>query len=261
MLSDQPGIGRGTRVQVRPVALGPKLSRRSWARAGGRLAAAPGPPAARPRARSALRRAAPALQEGAAAGARAPAAAAAAARVGRVGPGAGPAAAAGCPRGSTGAPGAGADAVLAISPDTRDSRARGGRSTRRASTSCHNVVSAEEMRLPARTRAAALRAELGDAADGAFVVGCVSRFHPEEAQRRRDRRRAAASPPTPEAPPVHLVMAGDGETEAELRARAAPLGPAAHFLPTPGDRGCRAALGVRRRRCSARRRPRARRAP
>ena len=31
-------------------------------------------------------------------------------------------------------------------------------------------------------------------------------------------------------------MAGDGETEAELRARAAPLGAAAHFVPTPGDR-------------------------
>jgi glycosyltransferase involved in cell wall biosynthesis len=34
---------------------------------------------------------------------------------------------------------------------------------------------------------------------------------------------------------VHLVFAGAGETEGELRRRAAPLGERAHFLPTPGD--------------------------
>jgi glycosyltransferase involved in cell wall biosynthesis len=35
-------------------------------------------------------------------------------------------------------------------------------------------------------------------------------------------------------PPVHLLMIGEGETEAELRARAAPLGDAAHFVPSSG---------------------------
>jgi glycosyltransferase involved in cell wall biosynthesis len=33
---------------------------------------------------------------------------------------------------------------------------------------------------------------------------------------------------------VHLVLAGAGETEQELRRLAAPLGPRAHFIPTPG---------------------------
>ena len=33
---------------------------------------------------------------------------------------------------------------------------------------------------------------------------------------------------------MHLLLAGDGETEAELRELAAPLGDRAHFIPTPG---------------------------
>ena len=33
---------------------------------------------------------------------------------------------------------------------------------------------------------------------------------------------------------AHLVLAGTGDSEAELRARAEPLGERAHFLPTPG---------------------------
>ena len=36
---------------------------------------------------------------------------------------------------------------------------------------------------------------------------------------------------------MHLILAGDGETEAELRELAAPLGERAHFIPTPGARG------------------------
>jgi len=36
-------------------------------------------------------------------------------------------------------------------------------------------------------------------------------------------------------PRVHLIIAGDGETEAELRALAAPLGGRAHFIATPGS--------------------------
>lgn len=67
--------------------------------------------------------------------------------------------------------------------------------------------------------------------DDAFVVGCISRFHPKkrndvvvEAVRRMDD------------PAVHLILAGAGETEAELRAQAQPLGDQVHFVPTPtGD--------------------------
>ena len=34
---------------------------------------------------------------------------------------------------------------------------------------------------------------------------------------------------------MHLILAGDGETESELRALAAPLGERAHFIATPGS--------------------------
>jgi glycosyltransferase involved in cell wall biosynthesis len=97
----------------------------------------------------------------------------------------------------------------------------------------HNVVSADEIQ-PDPEGARQLRAELG-IADDAFVVGCVSRFHPKK---RNDVAIDAALLLAADggARPVELVMAGDGETEAELRARAAPLGGAAHFIPTPGSR-------------------------
>jgi glycosyltransferase involved in cell wall biosynthesis len=97
----------------------------------------------------------------------------------------------------------------------------------------HNVVSSEEIR-PDREAGERLRAELG-IAPGAFVVGCVSRWHPHKRNHVAvDAALALAG--DRDARPVALVMAGDGETEAALRARAAPLGPAAHFLPTPGPR-------------------------
>jgi glycosyltransferase involved in cell wall biosynthesis len=35
-------------------------------------------------------------------------------------------------------------------------------------------------------------------------------------------------------PRVHLLMIGEGETEAQLREQAAPLGDAAHFVPSSG---------------------------
>jgi glycosyltransferase involved in cell wall biosynthesis len=73
----------------------------------------------------------------------------------------------------------------------------------------------------------AVRERLNIPPDG-FVVGCISRFHPKkrndvvvEAVIRLDE------------PDVHLILAGDGETEPQLRAQAAALGERAHFLPTP----------------------------
>jgi len=63
--------------------------------------------------------------------------------------------------------------------------------------------------------------------EGAFVVGCLSRLHPKkrndvlvEAVKRLDES-------------VHLVFAGEGKAEHELRRLAEPLGERAHFLPNP----------------------------
>jgi glycosyltransferase involved in cell wall biosynthesis len=61
------------------------------------------------------------------------------------------------------------------------------------------------------------------------VVGCVSRFH---WKKRNDV--AVDAVVRLERDDVHLIIAGEGEAEAELRRRARPLGDRAHFLPTPG---------------------------
>jgi glycosyltransferase involved in cell wall biosynthesis len=91
-----------------------------------------------------------------------------------------------------------------------------------------NVVDVESIRYTDAGRAA-VRERLSIPAD-AFVVGCISRFHPKkrndvvvDAVKRLDD------------PRVHLVLAGAGETEAALREQAAPLGECAHFVPTPQD--------------------------
>jgi glycosyltransferase involved in cell wall biosynthesis len=62
--------------------------------------------------------------------------------------------------------------------------------------------------------------------ESAFVVGCISRLHPKkrndvviEAMKLLDDGR------------VHLIVVGEGETEAALRAQAASLGERAHFVP------------------------------
>jgi glycosyltransferase involved in cell wall biosynthesis len=64
----------------------------------------------------------------------------------------------------------------------------------------------------------------------AFVVGCVSRFHPKK---RNDVVIDAVL--GLEDDNVHLIMGGDGETEQMLRERAAPLGERAHFTRTPRE--------------------------
>jgi glycosyltransferase involved in cell wall biosynthesis len=90
-----------------------------------------------------------------------------------------------------------------------------------------NVLRTEEIRYTAEGRAR-VRGELGIPAD-AFVVGCISRFHPKKrndvvvrAVQELDDDRA------------HLILAGDGETEDELRELAGPLDGRAHFISTPG---------------------------
>jgi glycosyltransferase involved in cell wall biosynthesis len=90
-----------------------------------------------------------------------------------------------------------------------------------------NVMRADDIRYSDAGRAR-VRSELGIAAD-AFVVGCISRFHPKK--RNDVVVRAVRGLDDPR---VHLILAGTGETEAELRELAVPLGERAHIIPTPG---------------------------
>jgi glycosyltransferase involved in cell wall biosynthesis len=90
-----------------------------------------------------------------------------------------------------------------------------------------NVLRTEEIRYTEQGRAR-VREQLGIPAD-AFVVGCVSRFH------RKKRNDVVVSAVCElDDPRVHLILAGDGETESQLRSLAAGLGERAHFIPTPG---------------------------
>jgi glycosyltransferase involved in cell wall biosynthesis len=115
--------------------------------------------------------------------------------------------------------------VMAVSEGTKESVGAVGVPAEKIEV-VPNVLRTEEISFTAEGRARQ-RAELG-IDDGAFVVGCISRFHPKkrndvvvEAVKLLDEH-------------VHLVLAGDGETEDELRRIAAPLGDRAHFIPTPG---------------------------
>jgi len=92
-----------------------------------------------------------------------------------------------------------------------------------------NVVDVDDIRYTDAGRRA-VRERLGIAPD-AFVVGCISRFHPKK---RNDVVVDAVL--RLDDPRVHLIMAGGGETEAALRGQAQPLDGRAHFVPTPkGD--------------------------
>jgi glycosyltransferase involved in cell wall biosynthesis len=90
-----------------------------------------------------------------------------------------------------------------------------------------NVMRGDELRFTAEGRAR-VRRELA-IPDDAFVVGLISRFHPKK----RNDVIVEAVKMLPER--AHLILAGAGETEPELRAAAQPLGDRAHFVPTPGD--------------------------
>ncbi len=120
-----------------------------------------------------------------------------------------------------------AGAIMAISRGTLESVAEVGVPAGKIQV-VPNVMRGDDLRFTAEGRAR-VRRELG-IPDDAFVVGCISRFHPKkrndvlvDAMKLIDDERA------------HLIMAGAGETEQELRELAAPLGDRAHFVPTPGD--------------------------
>lgn len=119
-----------------------------------------------------------------------------------------------------------AGSIMAISRGTLESVAEVGVDASKIVV-VPNVMRGDDLRFSAEGRER-VRGELGIPED-AFVVGCISRFHPKkrndvlvEAMKMVDGR-------------AHLILAGAGETEAELRELAAPLGDRAHFVPTPGD--------------------------
>jgi glycosyltransferase involved in cell wall biosynthesis len=124
----------------------------------------------------------------------------------------------------------GVSAVLAISEGTRQSLVAAGVPADRVGVVA-NAIDPERFRaLP--EAGAAHRRELGVPGE-AFAIGCLTRFN---ARKRNDVAIDAAVRLSREpGPPVHLLMIGEGETEAELRARAAPLGDAAHFVPSSGS--------------------------
>jgi glycosyltransferase involved in cell wall biosynthesis len=116
--------------------------------------------------------------------------------------------------------------VMAISEGTRQSVAEVGIPGQKIAV-VPNVMRADEIRYTEQGRRV-VRERLG-IPDQAFVVGCISRFHPKKRNDVVVRSVCAL-----ENQNVHLILAGSGETESELRRLAEPLGGRAHFIATPG---------------------------
>jgi glycosyltransferase involved in cell wall biosynthesis len=225
MLTDVPTIARDTQVQVSPISIGPKLSTKSWVGLALRW------PLLSARLRQALRAQAPYdilmvhyKKEQLLAGGL-PAALRRTVVWAEWGPVPFPLRR-GLPRKAYLSAAERAALVLAISEGTRRSVAEVG-VERAKIVVVPNVLRAEEIRFSEAGRAQ-VRAELSIPAD-AFVVGCISRFHPKKRNDVVVRAVSALADPK-----AHLILAGDGETEQELRRLAAPLGERAHFIATPG---------------------------
>ncbi|HEX3172589.1 MAG TPA: glycosyltransferase family 4 protein [Solirubrobacterales bacterium] len=224
MLSDAPGIGRDSRVEVHPLELGPKLSGRTWP-----LLAIRWPLLAR-RLRRALEAELPYdvlllhYKKEQLLGAGLPANLRPQVVWAEWGP---------VPRQMRRGPGRlayaraarSASALLAVSKPTGSSAIAAGVDPDKVHF-LPNAMRTEEIGFSEEGRAR-VRAELGIPAD-AFTVGCISRFHPKK------RNDVVIDAIAELGGDVHLILAGAGETEAELRSRAASLGGRAHFLPTPG---------------------------
>lgn len=118
-----------------------------------------------------------------------------------------------------------AAAVMAVSAGTKESVCAVGVPAAKV-TVVPNVLRTEEISFTAEGRTR-VRAELGVGEED-FVVGCISRFH------HKKRNDVVVEAVKQLGPRAQLVLAGDGETEGELRALAEPLGARAHFVPTPG---------------------------
>jgi glycosyltransferase involved in cell wall biosynthesis len=225
MLSDMQGIGRDTGVTVRPIALGPKLSTRSWVGLALRW------PLLVARLRGALRAEAPFdvlmvhYKKEQLLARMLPAATSRTVVWAEWGPVPFPLRK-GLPQRAYLAAASRVPLVMAVSEGTRRSVTDVGVDPAKVIV-VPNVLRTEEIRFTEEGRSR-VREQLAIPAD-AFVVGCISRFHPKK---RNDVVVEAVL--ALQDPRVHLLLAGDGETEQELRALAAPLGERAHFIPTPG---------------------------
>jgi glycosyltransferase involved in cell wall biosynthesis len=118
-----------------------------------------------------------------------------------------------------------ADVIMAVSNGTRASVTEVGVDPDRV-VYVPNVVRCDDITFTAEGRSR-VRADLG-IPEEAFVVGCISRFHPKK------RNDVVVDATIALGGAAHLILAGDGETEADLRERARPLGDRVHFVPTPG---------------------------
>ena len=223
MLSDSPQIGRDTRVAVRPLELGPKLSQRDWPRLAVRW------PLLCSRLRRALEADAPYdvlllhYKKEQLLATQLPAALRRNLAWAEWGP---------VPRQMRRGPAnrlyrrasRSVSRVLAISEGTRRSVIAAGVDPGKV-VYLPNAMRTDEISF-SETGRRRVREELG-IEPGTFVVGCISRFHPKK-------RNDVVVDAVKRLDGAHLVLAGAGETEHELRERAAPLGGRAHFLPTPG---------------------------
>ncbi len=224
MLSDQPGIGRQTRVIVHPLEIGPKLSTTSWVRLVLRLI-----PYLR-RLRRALEQEQPYqvllthYKKEQLMAALLPARLRSTLVWAEWGPVPYPLRR-GLPRQAYLAAARRASLIMAVSDGTRRSVRDVGVPEAKI-VFVPNVVDVESIRFTAAGRAA-VRERLA-IPDDAFVVGCISRFHPKK---RNDVVVDAVI--GLDDPRVHLILAGAGETESALRAQSGPLGARAHFVPTP----------------------------
>jgi glycosyltransferase involved in cell wall biosynthesis len=116
--------------------------------------------------------------------------------------------------------------VMAVSAGTRDSICAVGVSADRVHL-VPNALRVDESRFSEAGRAR-VRTEHRIPLE-ALVIGCISRFH----HKKRNDVAVDAVVRLGRAD-VHLIMAGEGEAESDLRSRARTLGDRAHFLPTPG---------------------------
>jgi glycosyltransferase involved in cell wall biosynthesis len=224
MLTDQPAIGRGTRVAVRPLHIGPKLSTRSYPR----LAAMWFPYLLR------LRRALTAelpydvllvhYKKEQLMAAQLPRRLRATLVWAEWGPVPFPLRR-GVPRRLFVGAARRAAAIMAVSAGTKASVCDVG-VPEDAVEVVPNVLRTDEVVYTAEGRAR-VRKEMA-IPRGAFVVGCISRFHHKK--RNDVVVRAVERLPGD----VHLILAGDGDTEQELRDLARPLGDRVHFVSTPG---------------------------
>jgi len=114
--------------------------------------------------------------------------------------------------------------VMAISPGTKRSLAAVGVPDYKVDV-VNNVMRPDEIAYTSAGRER-VRRELGIPED-AFVVGCISRFHWKK-------RNDVVIEAVKNDPSAHLILAGAGDTEGQLRKLAKPLGERAHFIPTPG---------------------------